>query len=264
MKPHVLLVEDDHMARLTLARRLQHAGYRVTQASDGETAIALLEEETFEVVLTDMVLGDVSGIDVLQAAKRQPDNPAVILLTGHGSLDTSLNAFRGGAYDYLLKPCPPDELLACVDRACQRYTTEQKLREAAMVIYGHAGGKAPPDTETPSSRGTPLASSPPRARSICIGELSIGKSRRDVFFQGEPVHLTPIEYALLRYLAETPGQSRKYGDIVFHTHGGCEMSNAEAQGLVKPHIHNLRKKLSSGYLRNDRGTGYMLVDPTSW
>lgn len=258
MKPHVLLVEDDRMARLTLARRLQHAGYRVTQAPDGETALDLLEHEPFEVVLTDMVLGDVSGIDVLRAAKHRPNNPAVILLTGHGSLDTSLSAFRSGVYDYLLKPCPPDELLACIDRAFQRYTAEQQLREAAMVIYGHAGGKPHTSTE-PAPTSLPASA----ARSICVGELAIGNSRREVFFQGHSVPLTPTEYALLRYLAETPGQSRKYSDIVSHTHGGCEMNDTEAQGLVKPHIHNLRKKLSADYLRNDRGTGYMLVDPTT-
>lgn len=250
MKPHVLVVEDDRSARLTLARRLEYAGYRVTQAVNGEAALDLLEQHTFELILTDMVLGDVDGIEVLYTARLQAYQPAVILLTGHGSLDTSLAAFRNGAYDYLLKPCAMDELLSCIDRALQRRKAEQQLLEAVLTL---AGKPLEPSSQPPAKQAT-------LALPLEIGDLTIGVSRRDTCFQGQPVQLTPIEYALLCCLAETPGESRSYQDIVRSTHQ-YEAENAEAQSLLKPHIHNLRKKLPAEYLRNDRGKGYMLVVP---
>lgn len=251
MKPHVLVVEDDTSARLTLVLGLRGAGYRVTEAADGETALDLLEQDEFTIVLTDLILGEVSGIEVLYTARMQPYRPMVILLTGHGSLDTSLTAFRNGAYDYLLKPCAPDELLRCVAGAVKRYSLEHQLREAAQVIYGKVAGVL----DTPQPEPTPA---PPRA--VTIGALSIGHSRRDITFHGQPIMLTPIEYTLLRYLAEAPGKTRSYREIVRQTHN-IDVSDAEAQTLIRPHIHNLRTKIATDYLVTDRGVGYALIDP---
>lgn len=263
MKPHILLVEDDAMARLALSYRLQYAGYQVTEAADGETAIALLPQHTFELVISDIILGTVSGIDVLEAAKNQPYRPAVILLTGHATLETSIDAMRKGAHDYLLKPCTDDELLSSVSRALQRYHDERRLREVVVLLNDLYGKPELNRTVTASDlqkqTGYPIA--PPALPVPRIGALTIGSSRQQVWFNGQPVHLTPIEYALLRYLATSPGDVRSYVDIVSHTHG-YEVSDAEAQLLLKSHIRNLRHKLAPGYLVNDRGTGYKLVDPT--
>ncbi len=252
MKPHILIVEDDPVARMTLATGLRQAGYRVAEAADGETALDLLEQDMFTVVLTDLVLGEVSGIEVLYTARAQPYRPMVILLTGHGSLDSSLTAFRNGAYDYLLKPCAPEDLLRCVAGAIKRHTVEHQLREAARIIYGQMEEMFDPQ---------PDDSAPPSAQIMQIGNLKIGASRREVEFWGQSVALTPIEYHLLRFLAERPGQTRTYREIVHHTHA-ADISNVEAQMLIRPHIHNLRQKISADYLITERGTGYYLIDPT--
>lgn len=258
MKAHILLVEDDLKARLALTYRLQYAGYHVTQAPNGETAITLLEQHAFDVVLTDIVLGDVDGIEVLHRARMQPYRPIVILLTGHATLDTSLAALRAGAYDYLMKPCTDDALLTCVAGAVQRFQAEQRLIEAADLIsnlYGPPGG-------SPQARATEVAEpeSSPLVQRLHIGVLSVGKNRQEVILNGRPIHVTPTEYALLRCLAENPTQVCSYQDIVRHTHG-FEATEADAQQLLKPHIRNLRRKLPADYLRNDRGTGYRLIDP---
>lgn len=258
MKAHILLVEDDAKARLALTYRLQYAGYHVTQALNGETAILLLEQDTFDVVLTDIVLGDIDGIEVLHRARIQPYRPAVILLTGHATLDTSLAALRAGAYDYLMKPCTDDALLACVAAAVERSRAEQRLIEAADLIatlYGPPEGMTHPRMPVSAETETD-----PARQQFHIGTLSIGKTRQEVVLNGKPVHVTPTEYALLRCLAETPTQVRSYCDIVRYTHG-FEATEADAQQLLKPHIRNLRRKLPPGYLHNDRGTGYRLVDP---
>ncbi len=267
MKAHILVVEDDRNMSIALASWLHRAGYRVTEAPDGETAIDLLEQQTFDVVLTDLIMGAINGMEVLQTANLQPYRPEVIVLTGHGSLETSIAALRARAFDYLLKPCTADQVLACVEGAVQRRQTEVQVRQAASALVSalssqppapHAPAAAPHTTSEPATAAAPHT--PPAGHKIQIGALSIGASRHDVFFHEQPVRLTPIEYTLLSYLAEQPGQMVGCRDIVRCTHG-VDTNDTDAQTLLRSHIHNLRKKLDAAYLINDRGMGYMLVNP---
>lgn len=256
MKPqaHILLVEDDDTARITLELGLRQANYRVTSAANGNTAIDLLEQDQFTVVVTDLVLGDVTGIEVLHTARTQPYRPKVIVLTGHGTLETSLAAFRNGAFDYLLKPFEPHELLARVSNAVLQYNEDSQLRSAVQTLYRQFGDSA---IENDSSFAAMRALDQP----IQIGDLIIGTSRRDVVLRGVPVMLTPIEYTLLRFLAIRPNITRSYVEIVKMTHQ-VETDESEAQLLIRPHMHNLRKKIEGDYLVTDRGVGYQLIDPT--
>lgn len=262
MKHRILLVEDDDKARRMLAYLLQHTGYHVTQAANGEQALDVLERESFDVVLTDIVMGDVDGIEVLHTARLQPYRPSVILLTGHGTLDTCISALRAGASDYLLKPCTDEDLLACIDRALQRHQAERQLAETAHLLTtlyqppeGQRRQRSRGDTQSGIASTSAVAAVPRQ-----VGALAIGASRKRVTFDGQLVHLTPIEYALLYCLAETPGTARTYSDIVQHTHN-LDLDEAEAQVLLRVHISNLRKKLPTDYIVNHRGTGYMLIDP---
>ncbi len=260
MNSHILVVEDDFNARNKLAYRLQYAGYQVTQASDGESAIELLQNTTFDVVLTDIVMGNVDGIQVLLAARQARNRPSVVLLTGYGALDTCMSALRAGAYDYLLKPVSPEQLLACINGALERYAAEQKLRDVAVVLTGF-----PPDSrllgdQEGQQNTRPLVSRDRFSFPMQIGLLSLGMTRHEVFFQGEQVHLTPIEYTLLRYLAERCEEICRLQDIVRSTHG-LETSEVDAYNLLKTHIRNLRKKISPTYIMNERGKGYKLINP---
>lgn len=248
MQARILLVEDDTHSRHLLARGLEQAGYHVTQAADGTSALQALEEQAFAVVLSDLVLGSVSGLDVLRAARKRPYRPVVILLTGHGSLDSALTALRNDAFDYLLKPCLPTTLLETMKRAVQQHSAEQHLREATALLFGPAEAVPIDYGEAP--------------KTIAIGELQIGHSRADVTFRGKSLHLTPIEYQILSCLGQAFGQPCRYADIARRTHQ-LVMSPGEAQNLIRPHITHLRRKLAPGYLRNERGVGYRLVDPQS-
>ncbi len=256
MKPQaqILLVEDDDAARITLELGLKQANYRVKSAADGHTAVDLLEQEQFTVVITDLVLGDVTGIEVLHTARTQPYRPKVIVLTGHGTLETSLAAFRNGAFDYLLKPFEPHELLARVSKAVMQYNEEAQLRAAVQTLHRQLG-------DTSMDTNSPYAELQHMDQPIQIGELIIGTSRRDVTLRGLPVMLTPIEYSLLRFLAVRPNTTRSYVEIVKMTHQ-IETDESEAQLLIRPHMHNLRKKIDGNYLVTDRGVGYQLIDPT--
>lgn len=260
MEAKILVVEDDHDALRKIAYRLQYAGYQVTQAADGETAIDLLEHETFAVVLTDIVMGKVDGIDVLHSARNMAYHPAVILLTGYGSLETCMEALRSGAYDYLLKPCSPERLLTCIAGAIERHQAEAQLHQVTNILTGQF--------TRGQSRTIPLTaplSAPPMLRHsrqpLHIGALTVGQSRHDVWFEQQPVHVTPTEYTLLRYLAEHTGEFCACQDIVRYTHGLENADPVDAYSLVKAHIQNLRKKLATAYLVKGEDRSYMLLDP---
>lgn len=123
-RPRLLLVEDDEAARVSLSRVLGRVGYQIDMVPDGEQAIALLEapdqHEHFDVVLTDLLLHEIDGVQVLKRARQLPDPPEVVLLTGYGTLHTAIEALRAGAFDYLLKPCKPEDLLRCIGEAVRR------------------------------------------------------------------------------------------------------------------------------------------------
>ncbi len=260
MKTQVLIVEDDTTARMLLEDVLTDAGYHVTAAPDGETAIALLRQHEFIVVLTDIRMRSVDGIQVLSAAKQQERAPSVILLTGYGSLDTSIAALRAGADDYLLKPCEPVELLAGVAKAVQRRQEQQRQADAIQTIF-HGLDQLRSRTQPSAAEPTiaPPTDEEP-GRYLRIGQLTIDCFRHAAAFNGQTLHLTPIEYALLFCLAEAQGRVVGYSEIIRRTHG-LSADEMEAQTLIKPHIRNLRRKIEPAYLSNVRGTGYVLAAP---
>lgn len=260
MTAAILLVEDDPTARMLLADGLGEAGYQVTQAASGEAALSLLEQQQFDVVVTDINMRRVDGLQVLAAARRQPGQPAVIMLTGYGSLETSIAALRGGAHDYLLKPCTPPDLLRSVAGALRRRAALLRHAEAVRSIaHGLAQLREEGAAEPPDEPAAPAAAGVAE-RFLRVGALHIDTFRHTLSFQGDPVHVTPIEYALLCCLAEAQGRVLGYSEIVRRTHT-CQVEDEEAQMLLKPHVRNIRRKIPPDYLVNVRGSGYMLVAP---
>jgi DNA-binding response OmpR family regulator len=269
MEAQILLVEDDHMTRQLLASVLEDAGHVVTPAADGAVALRLLEEQRFDVVVTDIRMREIDGVEVLNAARGLSAPPEVILLTGYGSLETAVAALRAGAFNYLIKPCVSTELIECVERAAQRHASHRRRVEAMRIIAQeyisspHAGPAEAPRA-LPAISSTAVSASvsapAPDQRFLQVGALRIDSFRHIATFDGRPLHLTPIEYTLLSCLAEMPGRVLQCAEIVRRTHA-YETSEAEAQVLLRAHVRNLRRKLPASYLVTERSTGYMLVDP---
>lgn len=265
MHARILLVEDDTTTRLSLLYLLRHYGYQVAEAANGEVALRLLATETFDVVITDIIMGQVDGIAVLHAARQQPSCPEVIVLTGHGSFETAVQAVRKGAFDYLVKPCASEQLTATVGRAVEQHRNERLLRTAAQTLLATFDSERPAHQPQHAEPYQPMLAEPDEPKeqhtpTITIGDLVIGPTRRDVAFHGARVRLTRTEYMLLRHLARHVGQICASSNIVHSTHR-IKMEPAQAQILVKPHIHNLRKKIHPDYFVTERGLGYRLVAP---
>lgn len=254
---HVLIVEDDDQTRELLASVLNDAGYRVSVAADVRAALVLVAGDTVDVVLSDIRLRDESGIALLAAVRARPHPPEVVMLTGYASIESSVAALRTRAFDYLQKPVATAELLSAIARAAQQ-RHEARRRAAAIQILAADLERAL--TSEPHGRQDEPALLPAGGRYRSVGQLTIDYFRRTVTLDGAPLHLTPIEYALVGCLAETPGRVVASGALVERTHG-YEAPLAEAQALLRGHVRNLRRKLPEGYLVTARGTGYMIVAP---
>ncbi len=110
MSQRILIIDDDELVRSGLAANLEVDGFQVSSAENGEKGLAILERETFDLVLCDLVLGDLDGIEVLRRIKQQWPSIAVVMITGHASIRNALDALRAGASDYIAKPADPDEV----------------------------------------------------------------------------------------------------------------------------------------------------------
>ncbi len=117
----LLLVDDEETFRLVLSRELERSGYAVRTAASGEAAIRAAVEDV-DVVLLDLRLPDMDGMEVLRRIREKNPAADVIMLTGHGSIDTAIDAIRAGAFDYIAKPCPLGELEVRIQRALERQT----------------------------------------------------------------------------------------------------------------------------------------------
>ena len=144
----ILVVEDDPAVATTLTAALEAEGYSVADASSAEQALERLPVEDFPVVVTDIFLGQKTGLDVLYRARALNPGCAVILITGKGSLETVIEATRGGAFEYLSKPFPMDRLLESVRSAFRAAEDHQAGQAAALTpSQGPVVGKAPPMIE---------------------------------------------------------------------------------------------------------------------
>jgi len=249
----VLLVEDDPAALTSLRRILEGAGYHVTAVTDGETACRYLEMEDhggYDVVLTDLRMAEVDGLAVLRTARRLSNPPEVVVLTGYGTLGTAIEAFRAGVYDYLLKPCKPEDLLNAIggalhrryDHALQLATLREQARHAVHDL----------DEQSIVEQ----------VRYLRVGDLLIDRFNRRVIFRNRVIQVTPTEYELLHCLAEARGRTLSFREIVQRAYIHAHVATDEdAHQLLKTHIHNLRHKIDPAYIVNVRGVGYRLIDP---
>src|SRR5690554_506913 len=115
----ILLVDDEANIRLTLGVVLERAGYSVTAAENGETAVELLERQTFDLMVVDLQMPGMDGMQVVAAARQRQPDMAIIVLTGHGSLETAIEGLHQGVFDYMLKTSEPSDVVERVRAALE-------------------------------------------------------------------------------------------------------------------------------------------------
>lgn len=122
----ILLVDDEEVFTANMSKLLSNRGYRVAAVNSGDSAIKALEDDDFDVVVLDLKMPGMDGITTLKEIKKLGLFTETLILTGHGSIDTALEAVKLGAYDYLSKPCEIDELVAKIEGAWDKKDTKVK------------------------------------------------------------------------------------------------------------------------------------------
>ena len=116
----VLVVDDDQFALRSMAKVLRGESYEVVTAASGSEAIELLKQDAFDLVVADLKMPEVDGLEVLRQTREIAPQAVVLILTGYASLGSAIEALREGAYDYLVKPCSDDELKLRIERGLER------------------------------------------------------------------------------------------------------------------------------------------------
>ena len=164
---HVLIVDDEINIRRVLAAMLKREGYEVTTAADGEQALQVLERTPVHVVVTDLVMPRLGGMELLRRVGAEyPDIPAIVI-TAHGSVDSAVAALKAGAFDYITKPFEQDELKKVIAKAARAHDLERQN------VHGH------PD------EGAPLVGRSPAMRAIYDMVARVADSPSTVLITGE-------------------------------------------------------------------------------
>ncbi len=265
---HILIVEDEHNIRMTLAGILKSL-YEVTLAESGEEALTLTSESAFDLILLDIHLPGMSGLEVLETIQHQHPQVIVIILTGYASVDNAVRAMRNGAVDYLQKPASQDEILESVQAGLIERQRERRrnavlmkarkllsegLAELEQVVPEHVDLLAEADADAAEQTLDP-------DRFLQRGPLIIDTYRRKATLHGELLDLTGGEYDLLLCLAQDAPQVLGPRELVYRTRG-YECSLSEAREIVRWQVYLLRQKVeadpsSPQYVLNVRGKGYM-------
>ncbi len=119
-KPYILVVDDKEWERKFLKEFLEESGYKVDEAGNGEEAIEKIKNNTYDLVITDLRMGEQSGFDVLKTAKTQSYKPEVIVITAYGTIESAVNAIKLDAFDYLTKPLDSKRVLITIGQALER------------------------------------------------------------------------------------------------------------------------------------------------
>ena len=124
----VLVVDDEEPIRRLLKKELSRKGLHTESAEDGNAAIDILRQGTFDIILLDIVMPGIDGISLMKKLKADPQRPAIIVLTGKATVDTAVEAMKSGAYDYLTKPYKIEELILIIHRAYEHIRLERENR----------------------------------------------------------------------------------------------------------------------------------------
>lgn len=214
----ILLVEDDQSLASGISKALRNEGFVVNHVSDGKSALHVVAAEPPEIIVLDLGLPDMDGLDVLKSVRRQGSAIPVLILTARSSIDARVSGLDLGADDYLPKPFEIPELIARLRVIERRLSTSQDSR-------------------------------------ISIANISLDTISLQVYRDDEFVDLPRREYMVLKSLMENIGKVRTREQLETRLYAWGEEVSSNA---IEVHVHHLRKKLGNDLIKTVRGVGYTI------
>lgn len=236
MNKKVLLIEDEEKMARFIEMELLYEGYQVEKAFDGRIGLERAVSQDFDIVILDIMLPGLNGMEVLRRMRRQTSVP-VILLTARDTVMDKVTGLDSGAADYMTKPFEIEELLARMRNALRRFTQPDQAADTEQSI-----------SEEHSSV-------------LTAGRLSLSKQRHLVTFDGQNIDLTKKEFDLLQVLLENKGFVMTRDKLLSKVWGYDFSGDTN---VVDVYISYLRSKIDQAYctelIRTVRGVGYMIKD----
>ena len=219
----ILIVEDEADIRDLVTAYLEKESYQVFEAEDGAEAIEAARKINFDIIILDIMLPEMNGLDVLSVLRRESD-VYVIMLTAKTEEVDKLVGLNMGADDYMTKPFSPRELVARVNAVMRRLRHIPQVVEKQVYRFAH---------------------------------VRLDERAHKAWVDGEPLDLTAIEFELLRTLMAHPNQALTRQQLLDHVWGKNYFGETR---VVDVHIGNIRKKLGDNYIKTVWGVGYRFED----
>ena len=214
----ILLVEDDKMISDAMNFALRNAGYAVDCVNEGPMAVTACRTQHYDVILLDLGLPKLDGLDVLRAIRLSANQTPVIIVSARDAVESRIAGLDSGADDYVLKPVEVGELLARI-----RAVVRRKSGHAQSVLEN--------------------------------GVISLNQVTREATVEGTPIRLSAREYALLEALLMRPGAILSRQDLEDRIY---QWDSEVESNAIEFLIHGLRKKLGTQAIKNVRGLGWMV------
>lgn len=249
----ILIVEDEEKIARFVTLELEHEGYQVEHAADGRTAVDLALERDYDLILLDVLLPQLNGMEVLRRVRKHKDVP-VIMVTARDAVMDKVAGLDAGADDYLTKPFAIEELFARIRVALKRSEAVRTASGAGSAGAGAAGSAA----AMPPAGDSAQVSASPSPAALTVGSVTLDPDRREVTVGGSPIVLTAREFdvlALLMAHAETVLTRER----IAHEALGYEYVGDTNN--VDVHIAHLRAKIEDAggarIIQTVRGVGYV-------
>ncbi|MFT5507009.1 MAG: two-component system OmpR family response regulator [Hyphomicrobiaceae bacterium] len=219
----VLIIEDDKEAAAFIAKALRESGHSADLAHDGETGLAMAQEDGYDVLVVDRMLPGLDGLSIIRTLRAEGRDVSVLILSALGEVDDRVKGLKAGGDDYLTKPFAFSELLARIEALGRRVQPEEQKT------------------------------------SYVVGELVLDRLSHRVSRGGEVIQLQPREYRLLEYLMKHAGQVVTRTMLL---EGVWDYHFDPQTNVIDVHISRLRSKIDKNYdtplLHTVRGAGYVM------
>ena len=253
----ILIVEDEEKIARFVTLELEHEGYQVEHAADGRTAVDLALERNYDLILLDVLLPQLNGMEVLRRVRKHKDVP-VIMVTARDAVMDKVAGLDAGADDYLTKPFAIEELFARIRVALKRSEAVRAASGVGGVGADVASGTGVGAAAIPPVSDSAQASASPSPATLTVGSVVLDPDRREVTVGGSPIALTAREFDVLALLM-THAETVLTRERIAHEALGYEYVGDTNN--VDVHIAHLRAKIEDAggvrILQTVRGVGYV-------
>lgn len=252
----ILIVEDEEKIARFVTLELEHEGYQVEHAADGRTAVDLALERDYDLILLDVLLPQLNGMEVLRRVRKHKDVP-VIMVTARDAVMDKVAGLDAGADDYLTKPFAIEELFARIRVALKRSEAVRAASGVGGVGAGEGATGAGAAATSPASDSAKTSAVPSPAV-LTVGSVALDPDRREVTVGGSPIALTAREFDVLALLMAHAGTVLTRERIAHEALGYDYVGDTNN---VDVHIAHLRAKIedagSARIIQTVRGVGYV-------